>query len=473
MKISITLIILLTILLTSPATLNAGNDAPYIYYHAYDENAFIAERADGSDRFTLFEYELLETPVVLGDGWSPDGRYFAWYGTEFWRLNVTPLFVFDSVEGKTVSLFGDEQQILATSWEESRNLLLVVARPMGSFENMVIDVNDNFAVLDSVPDDVQWRNRTVLDNLYNTPYGTSRRLSLRSNDGLMTAHFHTNGITIESRQNENTIEIATPASRSVAAAFWSGSNEYILFFSQHDNPQAWLVSIEVQTVTQVAEAVEFNGFSNPWIDNSNLAWLMDANNQIAVFDASATEKVSLGTFESQIVRDARFHTESEIIFILSEYDTSQSAVYLYNTATNEFKMLVETEPDTWVFDWSINPTVDTLVIFGTWSLRKLQELSDQILTSEDFFYHYYDIGTQKLNSQLPLHSDALSGEYFSELQDISFIWDMSGTWLLTGIRPSNLSPFYSFSVSKNDGSNYRELSAGCYIAQPSCIGWLP
>ncbi|MFN8374727.1 MAG: hypothetical protein U0694_17830 [Anaerolineae bacterium] len=52
---------------------------PYLYYYTDTLNAFVIERADGSDSRT-FGAGLTpsQANVILGPGWSPDGHWFAW-----------------------------------------------------------------------------------------------------------------------------------------------------------------------------------------------------------------------------------------------------------------------------------------------------------------------------------------------------------------------------------------------------------
>lgn len=56
------------------------NLAPYIYYYSNALNAFIIERADGSDSRLLGQDVMppQRADLILGPGWSPDGNWLAW-----------------------------------------------------------------------------------------------------------------------------------------------------------------------------------------------------------------------------------------------------------------------------------------------------------------------------------------------------------------------------------------------------------
>ncbi len=81
-----TLIILTLILLfpliphdLSTAQSQPESDAPYIYYYSDLLNAFVIERADGTDSRTLGDDLIPEdTNTIAGAGWSPSGEWFAW-----------------------------------------------------------------------------------------------------------------------------------------------------------------------------------------------------------------------------------------------------------------------------------------------------------------------------------------------------------------------------------------------------------
>ncbi len=61
--------------------LQAADEPPYIYYYSAADNAFIVERADGTDRREIVSELVDRTPEdiwgISGPGWSPDGHWFS------------------------------------------------------------------------------------------------------------------------------------------------------------------------------------------------------------------------------------------------------------------------------------------------------------------------------------------------------------------------------------------------------------
>ena len=62
------------------------SEAPFIYYYSDSLQAFIIERADGTDSQILiaftpppaWDWENSQPMVVIGPGWSPSGNWLAW-----------------------------------------------------------------------------------------------------------------------------------------------------------------------------------------------------------------------------------------------------------------------------------------------------------------------------------------------------------------------------------------------------------
>lgn len=125
----------------------SGSDAPYIYYYSNDLNAWVIERADGSDRRLLGQDLMPEgTNAVGGPGWSPSGKWFAW--TSYWGgpYNATDWdgWVM-SADGQTlIAHFGgsDDSGGMTMQWSPSADLLIVAE--MG--HKSVLTTGDSFYV---------------------------------------------------------------------------------------------------------------------------------------------------------------------------------------------------------------------------------------------------------------------------------------------------------------------------------------
>ena len=66
------------------ATEAQTEDAPYLYYFSREFNAFVIERADGTDRHWLGKGLAREhASKIGGPGWSPSGQWLAWTDNRF------------------------------------------------------------------------------------------------------------------------------------------------------------------------------------------------------------------------------------------------------------------------------------------------------------------------------------------------------------------------------------------------------
>ena len=105
----------------------ALSDAPYIYYYSGALNGIVVERADGTDSRLIGQGLMKESALeVLGPGWSPDGRWFAW-------RSITPLELTHrtgrgyavSVNDESLSLLNAFKCVHDMMWHPTRNILLV------------------------------------------------------------------------------------------------------------------------------------------------------------------------------------------------------------------------------------------------------------------------------------------------------------------------------------------------------------
>jgi hypothetical protein len=129
-------------------TYTKGNDgfgdAPYIYYYSRALNGVVIERANGSDS-RIVGKDLMPEPaeIVVGPGWSPDGRWFAWHG-------YRPLeFGFSIPQGAyAVSVDNEPLDMLAyfpfpvdqMLWHPTENLLLVYGWGGGQNDSSKINI---------------------------------------------------------------------------------------------------------------------------------------------------------------------------------------------------------------------------------------------------------------------------------------------------------------------------------------------
>jgi WD40 repeat protein len=87
MRLANHLILLLALLFAAVLPGSAAaqtDDVPYLYYYSREFNAFLIERADGTDRHWLGQGLARENASNIdGPGWSPSGLWFAWTENRF------------------------------------------------------------------------------------------------------------------------------------------------------------------------------------------------------------------------------------------------------------------------------------------------------------------------------------------------------------------------------------------------------
>jgi WD40 repeat protein len=106
------------------------SDAPYIYYYADKLNAFIVERADGTETRVIGQ-GITKTSGeyhIEGAGWSPSGRWLAWTSRLLWYGHTRALHNYAEQIGtgkrlKTLDAYPDARYI----WSPTQDILFGVS----------------------------------------------------------------------------------------------------------------------------------------------------------------------------------------------------------------------------------------------------------------------------------------------------------------------------------------------------------
>ncbi|HML22685.1 MAG TPA: WD40 repeat domain-containing protein [Aggregatilinea sp.] len=117
------------------------SDAPYIYYYSNVHNAFVIERADGTDTHLLGEGvtgpapvigELPSAVAVSGPGWSPSGKWFAWIkrpNFQGYPVRATTVYTLSTDGQRRLTLLDDvEFDYVQAMWAQDADLLLVAGQ---------------------------------------------------------------------------------------------------------------------------------------------------------------------------------------------------------------------------------------------------------------------------------------------------------------------------------------------------------
>ncbi|MEM9954606.1 MAG: hypothetical protein AAF846_23555 [Chloroflexota bacterium] len=136
--VTINIIIIFLFFLSASIT-QSTEDTPYLYYYSTQEQAFIIEKADGSDSKILAMYELPpEHTLINGAGWSYTGTWFAWSSSAVGGAGGNKnIYLTDGIQTLTVLLEPTPQPIYMV-WSPNNDLLLVSYYP--NIESTVQDV---------------------------------------------------------------------------------------------------------------------------------------------------------------------------------------------------------------------------------------------------------------------------------------------------------------------------------------------
>ncbi len=163
------LLILVTAMLTPHAQAQTS-DAPYIYYFSNQLNAFVIERADGSDphllgdglmTFTAEPRDIFSGIYVDGPGWSPSGQWFAWTAEQ---VSVAPgysgarPYVLSADGARRLTLL-DHLQDAQLMWAADADVLFVASHQTerlnpDDLEDTHTTIDTYFAVVDVAQEQV-------------------------------------------------------------------------------------------------------------------------------------------------------------------------------------------------------------------------------------------------------------------------------------------------------------------------------
>ncbi|MEL6526591.1 MAG: hypothetical protein AAFQ07_12870 [Chloroflexota bacterium] len=120
-----------------------ADDTPYIWWYADSENAFVVERADGTDSRLIGEGIVPDEHDVLEDvAFSPSGEWFTWRSTVFGHGNPPHIRSLVRVRDNTRSnLLDDFHDIRMLHWSPTEDWLFVANRTDRNYEVLsIIDV---------------------------------------------------------------------------------------------------------------------------------------------------------------------------------------------------------------------------------------------------------------------------------------------------------------------------------------------
>jgi WD40 repeat protein len=132
------------VMLVSFSTHAEDEAPPYLYYYSNTLNAFVVERADGTDSRTLAnEIVGVDVHSISTVGWSPSGDWLAWVeGQSILKMMTT--------DGSRYRTFTDADHYLSAKWSPTEDLLFVAQGPNAHRE----EVSIRFTLIDVSRDQI-------------------------------------------------------------------------------------------------------------------------------------------------------------------------------------------------------------------------------------------------------------------------------------------------------------------------------
>ncbi len=492
------------------------SDTPYLYWYNDYLNAFIIERADGTDS-RIFGEGLMDenTNQVGGAGWSPSGEWFAW------TSRYSDFYGFDETAFDSWILNIDNQQRLSVTeqiqhaefmrWSPVEDILFVAERlaDEGNNENWriyLIDVPNNKIIM-------HFEEVNCLDFMYaaqwsadgsHISYFTGERLDnndyfvqsvsiLRNGsiiehpvDGFfctfdfpdsipcqtpdgrnITLNSEQTTLNLASPTSQQTIEIQSPEGKIYGLKL-SDSGDYGVFFScltDPCTPSFWLLNLKTSEMMRVEESARFRPRQETMCTTLSYdAWT-----------------------DWQVWRP----TMNQVIYLDSEGN-----YFLLNAADGTQTLLTLPEIEVELLEWHwLNENELTASYeerkFGEQPLCKIFifNVETQILKSTDIFPNYDWVNIAENGkygvsiSPTPTIHDLDRGtqivvkphqvKYVMAGGGGDIIWHTDSEWFisaeLSAVAGGGKSPLH-YGVIKTDGTLRRDFSV---CLQEQCANWLP
>jgi hypothetical protein len=478
------------------------SDVPYLYHYSTEDQAFIIERADGSDRRVLTQYSIPREDAVLADGsgfivgpgWSPSGEWFVW--SSLYRNSVPSLGTFIvNRNGSTPAQLTDGHVVNSMQWSPNEDLLLrwywtenseeaeqiielynpqedqpiftLSAKELFNSQKYIrqvgwapdgqhiLAVNDEtLKILTLAGTDVV-SFETTLVPYSGCEFGTLPHwLDEHRIAYLPSKTTHLIVENFETKEQEQIIELPSNAIRMID---WSPDHEYALVYT--GPPQArsgyslWLLSLSDGDIRLISDDVYFNVncailFDSTLWGNRDQVVFFSKDRQIQVLDASTRNttpvKIPVNS-EIDTVSPIRWTAAGEIVFLVRLIPPPGKHIYKYDVLSDELTLLAPSDPAGSVQTEYISTFQDDEFIYNGSIINVTSGIQREILRGSPKF------GTLQFSAH-------------------HVKWHHSGDWLIA--VSFSFEGLYEVYVSDKAGTTQRELGR-CLRGSNSCYGWLP
>jgi hypothetical protein len=480
--------------------------APPIFYYSRDEQAFIIERADGSDREILAHYELPCDPdydcMIDGAGWSPSGNWFSWRRSfsppnqtiylvqrethkvdaliplpnhiinkvlwsptdDLLMLHILTtdfdaaqrIYIYDPSQLRMIAAYGGGD-IFRASWSSQGQLLLV-------YKDRIEEISFNGATT---------HVQQIGPPAFSVPSPACFDYPHRLRDGEI-AYLDRDLMTwvIENPHDHTQLRIPIPQDGQGSGVYgteWSPNENYafIYLWNRHDRAMSiWLLSIPDQSFSQLANGVErpspncaeilFRPPFEVWSTNNKAIFVTPIDNEIAIYEGFFIDPVDkfISSFGISLYSSTRPHLrwseDGKWIFFVAErlpniYEREQ-AIFSYNMQTRQLNILSPWKNSR--EQMAVGTMRNGYLPYGRSGQFFLLDLASGLTLKID---HTYSL------------------TYRQNFSPEDFVWHPSNDWIY--IAFSDLSLDYIMTVVDPQTGYHRDVT----ICTPTvtCFGWLP
>jgi WD40 repeat protein len=493
---------IILLLVVAPSEAQPKEELPYLYYYSLEQQAFLIERADGTDRQFLASYELPEGHTMIdGVGWSPSGAWFAWSSSSVGGAGGDKS-VFLTNQDTVLSLFPvPNPRSIDMAWSPREDLLLVsyFPNPEAAVQDILVFDPQSSATLfhahaaELTSDPAYWLRHidwspdgryialengrtlelvTLSGDTHITIVTPDMGFSGCSDFGMLpywiseevmvyldeTSH----DLVFENPQLPDSRRTAKLPDGQIKLVDWSPDNNHALIYVQpfpDDNRhELWLLSTQDLTVDLVEDTVTFLDNCNAPFDESlwggsDHAVFVTEDKQIQALSISPDETMSFRSASDIRVRNLapiRWADERTVLFVGQRQSDKSPNVYAFDLESGSVTELALSETGESVFVEYVSPVQYGHVIFDNW---------------------IFDVTT---GTRKPLLANPQS--YGLSRFAVRYVeWHPTENWLFALGAPYDTWPMENVPmvyVTDANGAIQRQLSP-CLPNATSCYGWLP
>lgn len=488
----------MVVLLTMQPVNSQSSDAPFLYYHSAQDDAFIIERADGSDSRILAPYILPATdtsleviPIITGAGWSPSGQWFAWRASAQYG-GISRAYVAHRSGSESYTLL-DGTPIAVMNWSPVDDILRLMVRasdaPFVTYDAYLVDMITPESPVQIMRDGTM-ANLTSVDIHGWSPGGYYAYAYALMGDGLSIMHVtnrdgqqfdrrfyreelgcfnpvwsHDEQVAYVDRARQNLViedftsetisRIPFPAGYLLDIR-WSPDNRYALVYLMEecstatifDNLDIYLLSMDTLDLTLLTETGSSeNRFTFEWWLDSDYAYFHQGDDTIRVVSAETRQITQASPLERGYARSTQSLADGRLAYLWQSLETRQDELFVYNPGADTIEPLLPTFQFSSAHRFAVSSDLRYVAVGHSMGLTIANMLD---------------------GSNMTISYESLPGSLNQPVRLDTIEWHPNSNWLLRYSWEWVNQPI----VVLNAEDMTQRVLSGCAIPI-LCLGWLP